>query len=135
MTELTLHSDGGSRFNPGPAALGFVIQDGTGQILQEEAKFLGVKTNNEAEYLGLIEGLKAARQYQPSKIDCFLDSALIVCQLNGTYRVKHPKMVELYKVVKDLESSFPSISYTHIPREQNRRADALLNEALDQNLN
>lgn len=127
---MKLFSDGGSRSNPGPSALGFVLFDDKDELLLERGEYLGKRTNNEAEYLGLLAGLHAALAYQPSSLECYLDSDLVVKQLNGYYKVKNERMRKLFEEVKKMEKEFNHVSYCHIPREKNRRADKILNEIL-----
>ncbi len=128
---LFLFSDGGSRGNPGPAGAGFVLYNEKREELLTGNNFLGIATNNVAEYTELILGLQKAQELGTKNIECFLDSELIVKQLNGEYRVKHPDMKPLFSQVKTLSSSFKSISFTHVRREKNKRADKLANEAMD----
>lgn len=127
-----LFSDGGSRGNPGPAGAGFVLYDEKNNELFVGKKFLGIATNNVAEYMALILGLKEAHKLGGKTLKCFLDSELIVKQLNGEYRVKHPDMKPLFAQVQSLLPSFDSISFVHVRREKNKRADQLANEAMDE---
>ena len=130
-TSLRLYTDGASRGNPGPAGAGIVIQDDNG-ILIEGKKYLGVTTNNTAEYEALIHGLSILKEralFQPLKI--FSDSQLMVRQLNGRYKIKQPHLRELAGKVHELLKSFPSHEIIHIPRGENRHADKLANEAID----
>jgi len=127
-----VEADGGSRGNPGPAAYGTVVRDGlTGVILAEVAEYLGVATNNVAEYRGAIRGLEQAFALDPdAKIEVRLDSKLIVEQMSGRWKIKHPDMRELALVARDI---FPPgrVTYVWVPRAQNVVADALVNEILD----
>lgn len=132
MEKLLLYTDGGSRNNPGPAATGFVLKDENGQVLKKGGRFLGLATNNEAEYQALIEGLKVAKEFSPQHLDCFLDSSLVVNQLNGKFKIKEARLRELIFEVKKLEPGFESIRYQYIPREKNKEADAIVNEILDE---
>jgi len=127
---LSLFTDGGSRNNPGQAAIGIVLVD-AGKVIEKIGKRIGIATNNEAEYTALIEGLTLAEKYKPEEVKCFLDSELVVKQLTGLYRTKEPKLQNLCIKVKKLEKLFNKISYKHIPREQNSVADSLVNQALD----
>ncbi|MDO8649428.1 MAG: ribonuclease HI family protein [Candidatus Peregrinibacteria bacterium] len=130
---LHLFTDGGSRGNPGQAAIGCVLEDPkSGTILKEHAERIGIETNNVAEYRALIEGLKIAEEYRPNRLICHLDSELIVKQLNGEYRVKMQTLQPLVEEIKELSMGFPDIVFKHIPREDNHRADALVNRALDE---
>src|SRR5262252_1117872 len=129
---LVVEADGGSRGNPGSAAYGTVVREGeTGEVLAEVAEHIGTASNNVAEYRGVIAGLTAAREIDPeADIDVRLDSKLIVEQLSGRWQVKHPDMRVLAK--RALAIWPPGrVSYTWVPREQNRAADTLVNEALD----
>ena len=129
---LNLYTDGGSRGNPGQAAIACVIEDpARGILLKEYAEVIGIETNNVAEYRALIEGLRIAKRYHPNKLVCHLDSELIVRQLNGTYRVKMEHLKQFVDEVQELAQSFSDITFVHIPREDNHRADALVNKALD----
>ena len=135
MRKLLLYTDGGSRNNPGPAAAGFLIEDEAGQSVKKGGTFLGLATNNEAEYRALIEGLKAAKEFRPDHLDCFLDSSLVVNQLNGVFKIKEARLRELVFEVKTLEKEFRSLRYQYIPREENKEADALVNQILDEKAN
>lgn len=130
---LHLFSDGGSRGNPGQAAIGYIIEDPIrGEVLKEHCERIGVETNNVAEYRALIEGLKAAQTFQPNRLICHLDSELVVRQLNGEYRVKMPALQPFFEEIQQLANELPDVVFTHIPREDNYRADALVNRALDE---
>ncbi|MGW3072245.1 bifunctional RNase H/acid phosphatase [Kitasatospora sp. NPDC001132] len=127
-----VEADGGSRGNPGPAGYGAVVRDGdTGQIVAEAAEFIGHATNNVAEYKGLIAGLKAARELDPdASVDVRMDSKLVVEQMSGRWKIKHPDMQPL---AAEARTVFPRarVTYTWIPRERNKDADRLANEAMD----
>jgi len=130
---LHLFTDGGSRGNPGQAAVACILEDPTqGKILKEHFECIGIATNNVAEYKALMEGLRIARRFHPNTLTCFLDSELLVKQLNGEYRVKMVTLQPLFEMIRTLTRSFPHISFQHIPREDNHRADALVNKALSQ---
>lgn len=129
---LKIYCDGGSRGNPGPAAYGFVIYSSAGNILEKCGNYLGVTTNNQAEYQGVISALKVAHSRYPSEpIELTLDSLLIVNQLKGLYRVKHPAIIPLFQEAKVLLSKFPSWKVSHTLRSGNALADSLVNQALD----
>jgi ribonuclease HI len=132
MEKLLLYTDGGARHNPGPAAAGFVLKTESGQILRRGGKFLGTATNNEAEYQALLEGLRAVKEFRPQHLDCFLDSSLVVNQLNGRFKIKEARLRELIFEIKKLESDFASVNYRYISRERNKEADAMVNEILDE---
>lgn len=130
---LHLFTDGGSRGNPGHAAIGCVLIDpAQGVTLKEHAERIGEETNNVAEYRALIEGLKIAMRYRPNRLICHMDSELIVKQLSGEYRVKMPTLQPLVEEIKELTLELPDVVFKHIPREDNWRADALVNKALDE---
>lgn len=126
-----VHTDGAARGNPGPAAIGIVVQDEAGHIVYEASRSLGTKTNNEAEYLALIAALEYLLESRITEADFFLDSELVVKQLKGEYRVKEPRMQSLFARVTMLLNAVPKHSFKHVPRSENARADALANEALD----
>lgn len=130
---LHLFTDGGSRGNPGQAAIGVVLEDpSSGSTLREHYERIGIETNNVAEYTALIEGLKIAKHYHPNRLVCHLDSELIVKQLNGEYKVKMATLKVFVDEIRELILEFPAIEFTHIPRADNHRADALVNKALDE---
>lgn len=132
LTTLRLRTDGASRGNPGPAAIGVVIEDDQGNRLRTFHRFIGIRTNNEAEYQALIDGLKAVAEWNPDRLEIYLDSKLVVEQVSGAYRVKKPELKPLYQQVKVLLGGFadtPEIK--HVERENNKGADKLANMALD----
>ncbi len=129
--KVTVHVDGGSRGNPGPAAAAFVLDDGAGHRLQARAFVLGETTNNVAEYTALLRALKAAGALGATDVAVFSDSELLVRQLTGLYKVKSDLIRPLYEQVNDLRSQFDCFSIRHVMREQNKEADRLVNEALD----
>jgi len=125
-----LYTDGASRGNPGLAGAGFVLLDGANNELLSGKKFLGEKTNNEAEYYALILALEKISEIGINKIDIFLDSELIVKQLKGEYKVKNKRLIKLYDRVKNLLRNF-EYTVSHVKREKNKVADKLANEAID----
>ncbi len=130
---LHLFCDGGSRGNPGHAAIAGILEDPvSGTVIKEYYERIGQETNNVAEYRALIKGLELAREYQPNRLICHLDSELVVKQVNGEYKVKMPTLQPLVEEVQELANGFPDVVFTHIPREDNHRADALVNRALDE---
>ncbi|MFC1722242.1 ribonuclease HI family protein [Patescibacteria group bacterium] len=128
-----LYTDGGSRGNPGPGAIGIVLINGAGEVIYEMAKYIGECTNNEAEYLGILFGLKAAQERDVSNLDVFMDSELVIKQLKGDYKVKNARLIKICNEVKSISANFNKISFTHVKRVNNKMADSLVNEALDQN--
>ena len=128
---LTVHVDGGSRGNPGPAAAAAVLSAPDGGILARDSVLIGVATNNVAEYRGLLLGLELARTQGASEVEVVNDSELIAKQVNGIYRVKHPDMRPLHAQAIAALRAFGDWKVRSVPREQNSVADALVNEALD----
>lgn len=128
--KATLHTDGGARGNPGPAGIGYVLKI-EGKSPLEHQEYIGEATNNQAEYRALLAGLIRAQTERVTKIKCFLDSELVVRQLNGQYRVKNPELQELVLQVKKIAGQFQEVSYTHVPRAENAQADQLVNTAID----
>jgi probable phosphoglycerate mutase len=128
---VVIEADGGSRGNPGPAAYGAVLRDAdTGEVLAEDGTTIGVATNNVAEYSGLIAGLRLAEEFAPgAAVEVRMDSKLVVEQMSGRWKIKHPDMRPLAMEATRLAP--PGTTYTWIPREQNAHADRLANEALD----
>ncbi len=130
---LVVEADGGSRGNPGPAGYGAVVKDAaTGEVLAERKEGLGVVTNNVAEYRGLIAGLTAAAELGASTVDVRMDSKLVVEQMSGRWKVKHPAMQPLSEQAKELAAGFGRVRYEWIPRAENSHADRLANEAMDE---
>ncbi len=129
---VKIYTDGGSRGNPGPAASGAVIKSETGETLAELMKYLGVTTNNQAEYGAIILGLKKAVEIGAKSVDLLMDSELAVKQLKGEYRVKNPEIAKRFLEVKNLLHRFSHVTITHIRRERNTQADALVNKCLDE---
>jgi ribonuclease HI len=127
----TLFADGGSRGNPGPAASGAVLFGEDGAVLREIGSFLGVTTNNVAEWTALIEGLSTAAELGVDELDVRMDSELVVKQLSGAYRVKHPGLIPLHAKAKALLRQFKRVEIKHVPRKENAAADALVNQVLD----
>lgn len=130
--EATLFADGGSRGNPGPAASGAVLLDPSGAVIDEVGRYLGVATNNVAEWTALLIGLEAAAQRGIRRLAVRLDSELVVKQLRGEYRVKHVDLQPLHRRALALVRAFESVDVRHVPRKQNVLADRLVNHVLDQ---
>jgi ribonuclease HI len=129
--KLVVHVDGGARGNPGPAAVGVVLSTPEGEVLDEAAAAIGQATNNVAEYRGLLLGLERARDLGATEVEVVNDSELIARQVNGDYRVKHADMKPLHRQALAALESFERWSIRSVPREQNARADELVNRALD----
>ncbi|TSC70101.1 MAG: ribonuclease H [Parcubacteria group bacterium Gr01-1014_70] len=133
-----MYTDGGSRGNPGPAAFGYVIKDADGNVLKRQGETIGTATNNEAEYQAIIAALKKAKQMlgkeklKRTHIEIRMDSQLAVEQLSGRYKIENEKLQPLFMEIWNLRVELGgNISFMHIPREKNKEADRLVNEALD----
>ena len=122
-----IYTDGGSRGNPGLAACAFVAKDDSGNLRVKRGKYLGVATNNVAEYEGVLLALGSIKE---KNLDFYLDSLLVVSQLQGKWKIKDENLKILNSKIKDLTKNF-NVSWNHVPREQNMEADALVNETLD----
>lgn len=131
VQRLILHVDGGARGNPGPAAIGVVIDDGDGNRIDELAQRIGVATNNVAEYRALLLGLERAAQLGARELEVINDSELVAKQVNRVYKVKHPAMRPLFEQASERLDGFDRWSIRSVPRAQNAEADALVNAALD----
>src|SRR5262249_23307896 len=127
---LHTFSDGGARGNPGPAAVGVVLCDPQGKVLQETARCIGDATNNVAEYSAMLLALELARKHKARRVLCHADSELIVYQLQGLYRIKDMNLRALAEKVKSLAAGFDSVTWEQVPREHRMisRADKLLNQ-------
>lgn len=129
---FSLFTDGGARGNPGPAAIGGVLLDPTGKKIEEYAVYLGTATNNQAEYQALKHGLVVAKKHHISHLTCYLDSELVVRQMNREYKVKDSSLAKLFVEIYSCTVSFQKLTFVHISREKNYLADALVNKALDE---
>ena len=135
--KLIVYTDGGSRGNPGPAALGVVITDEKGRTIKEYGEKLGVKTNNEAEYGAVIFALKKIKalfgkeKTKKMEINFKMDSEFVTKQLNGEYKIEEERMFPLFITVWNLKMDFAKVTFSHVRREKNRDADRLVNAALD----
>ena len=132
IEELIIYSDGASRGNPGEGGAGIVFEDGNGKEVTTIQRYLGLVTNNVAEYQALIIALEAAKDFHAKRLRIYLDSELIVKQINGEYKVKNSNLQPLYNLVKSALSKFDIFEISHIPREKNKRADSLANAAIDE---
>ena len=132
LTEkIKVFTDGASRGNPGPAALGVAFYDESNVLLAEFKQHLGVQTNNYAEYMAVIKALEISLDKGAKFLDIYCDSQLLVKQMSGEYKVKSPTIRELFIQAKKLTEQFPRVSFHHVKREFNKKADALANQALD----
>jgi len=124
-------TDGGSRGNPGPCGAGGLIKDSTGVVVAEVSEYLGIQTNNYAEYKALLLTLNRAVQLQIKNVIVYSDSKLVVEQMKGKWKVKNENIIPLHKEVSNIISYFDLIEFIHIPRRFNKEADALANKAMD----
>jgi ribonuclease HI len=129
--KVTIHTDGAARGNPGPAAIGVIIKDGTGKTIASISRRLGATTNNQAEYQAIIAGLEKAVSLGARQVVIKSDSELVVKQINGLYRIKNTELRPLYQEVVRLIGGLESFAISYIPRGQNAAADALANKTLD----
>lgn len=132
--ELTLYTDGGSRGNPGPAALGVVLKDTSGETVDEYGEYLGEMTNNQAEYRALLSGIRKALKLGAKRLKVYMDSELIVKQMTGAYRVKDKELAKIYLLIHNELIQLKKYEFHHVRREFNKEADAMVNEALDRHL-
>lgn len=131
---IEIYTDGGSRGNPGPAAIGVVVYK-DGERIDAKSEFIGKNTNNQAEYKALLKGLDIGKNYS-DKLKCYLDSELVVRQLNGEYRVKNEGLIKLWKKVKEGERRFELLEYVHVNRTNRgiQEADKLVNQCLNKSV-
>jgi len=127
-----IYSDGGSRGNPGPSATGFVIMNSQEEVIEEGGSYLGITTNNQAEYQAVHAALKRAVELGVKRIDFRLDSNLVVSQLNGVYKIKNRDLWPIYEKIKEINKQFEHITFMHVRREFNRLADGIVNKVLDE---
>ena len=135
--QLITYTDGGARGNPGPAGIGVVIYKEVNhkrELVEKFGKYIGKTTNNQAEYNALLTALKRARELGATEVHCMLDSELVVKQLNREYKVRDPDIALIFTKVWNETINFKKITFTHIPREQNKEADEMVNDAIDQAL-
>lgn len=123
-------TDGGSRGNPGPAALGFVIYDSSNKLIFEYSKYVGETTNNSAEYLALLFACYKLKSIKAKEVEFYLDSELVVKQIKGEYKIKDEQLKNLYDKIQNELKNF-KFTINHVPREKNKEADKLVNQALD----
>ncbi|HTT93982.1 MAG TPA: ribonuclease HI family protein [Solirubrobacterales bacterium] len=131
MGKLTVNVDGGARGNPGPAAIGVVVRNDDGAVVEQVGETIGEATNNVAEYRALLRGLELASAHGATEVELIGDSELVVRQIEGRYKVKHADMKELHAQAKEMLAGFGSWSIRHVKRAQNADADKLVNQALD----
>ncbi len=129
--KIKLYADGGSRGNPGPSASGYVLLDMNDQVFVEKGEYIGITTNNQAEYQALRFGLEEAKKLGVREVDVYLDSLLVVNQMKGIFKVKNRDLWPIHESIKELATQFKSVTYTHVPRELNKLADGMVNQTLD----
>ncbi len=132
--KITIYSDGGARGNPGPAAIGVVIYDQDKKIIDTISEYIGETTNNQAEYQAILKGIERSQELGAQELECYLDSELIVNQLQLKYKVKNQGLGPLFIKTWNLVQKFKKVEFFFIPREQNKAADKLVNEALDKQM-
>lgn len=135
VRNVKIYADGGSRGNPGPSASGFVIVDFQNNILVEKGIYLGVTTNNQAEYQSLKLALEEAHKLGVLQVEVFMDSLLVINQMLGKFKIKNRDLWSIYTSIKELIKLFNKVSFTHVPRELNKLADRMVNIALDKHIN
>lgn len=131
---VKLFADGGSRGNPGPSASGFVLLDKDDNVLVDEGIYLGITTNNQAEYTALKLGLEKALELGVREIEVYMDSLLVVNQMKGIFKVKNRDLWPIHEAIKEMAAKFKIIRFSHVPRELNKLADAAVNRAMDEQL-
>ena len=131
--KLQVYTDGGARGNPGPAGIGVVIKDND-KIVKECSEYIGETTNNQAEYQAIVKGLQEAKKLGVKELDCFLDSELVVNQLNRKFKIKDQKIGKWFIKIHNLLLGFKKVNFHHIYREENKAADRLVNEAIDRKI-
>jgi len=129
--KLIIYTDGGARGNPGPAGIGVVFMDAKNNIIQTYNKYLGEKTNNQAEYEAVVLALEKAKTLKAEELEFYLDSELVVNQLNQKYKIKNEDLGKLFIKIWNLRQNFKKVTFQHIRREKNKLADKLVNEAID----
>lgn len=139
--KVIVYTDGGARGNPGPAAVGVVIKDSSGRTLKSYGEMIGETTNNEAEYRAVILALQKLKLIFGGKkaiklsVDVYMDSELVARQLKGEYKIEEERLFPLFIKVWNLKMDFGKVLFNHVPREQNKEADRMVNEALDREQN
>jgi len=129
--KLNVYTDGGSRGNPGPSASGYVIMTTNEAILEEGGEYLGITTNNQAEYQAVKLALEMAKKFKPTELNFFIDSLLVVNQMNGSWKIKNKDLWPIHQAIKDLLAEYEKVTFTHVRREYNTLADEQVNIVLD----
>ena len=130
-THIFMYTDGGSRGNPGPSAAGYVMMNRNHQVVDQGGEYLGITTNNVAEYHGVRLGLERARDAGYTSIDFYIDSMLVVNQMNGVYKIKNRELWPVHEKIRSLMTHFGKVTFTHVPREDNQLADGMVNQILN----
>lgn len=131
ITEVKLFADGGSRGNPGPSASGFAVLTMTGEIIHKGGIYLGITTNNQAEYRAVKLGLEEAKKLGARVVHVYLDSLLVVNQMKGVFKVRNRDLWPVHQSIKEDIKGFKEVTFSHVPRELNKLADAMVNQTLD----
>ncbi len=132
LDQVKIFADGGSRGNPGPSASGFVVLDMEDNVLVDQGVYLGVTTNNQAEYTALKLALEACKKMNAKEVEVYMDSLLVVNQMKGIFKIKNRDLWPIHQAIVDLAKNFRHVSFSHVPREFNKLADAAVNRALDE---
>jgi len=131
LTEVKLYADGGSRGNPGPSSSGYVLMTMEDVVVFQGGQYLGITTNNQAEYNALKLGLEQAASRGSQYVHVYMDSLLVINQMKGIYKIKNPDLATIYHAIRALLHHFEKVTFTHVPRELNKLADGMVNEILD----
>jgi ribonuclease HI len=135
IKKIIIHTDGGSRGNPGPAAIGAVLKNEAGETVAEISQYIGETTNNQAEYRAVVAAIEKAKELKAEELNFFLDSELVVKQLNREYKVRDKDLAPLFMKIYNAMLGFKKVTFKHVRREFNSEADKLVNEALDKMIN
>jgi len=135
LDEVKVFADGGSRGNPGPSASGFVVLNMEDTVLVNQGVYLGVTTNNQAEYTALKLALEECKKLGAKKIQVYMDSLLVVNQMKGIFKIRNRDLWPIHQTIINLTKDFEHVSFAHVPREFNKLADAAVNRAMDEHLN
>lgn len=131
VKKLIIHTDGGARGNPGPAGIGAVLEDENHNLIDTVSKYIGETTNNQAEYRAVLAAIERADKLGAEELNFYLDSELVVKQLNQEYKVRNKDLQPLFVKIYNLSLKFKKVSFKHVRREQNKEADKLANQAMD----
>lgn len=129
--KVTVFTDGGARGNPGPSGIGGVIKNQAGETIAEVSEYIGETTNNQAEYQAMVQTLAKAKELGATEVECFLDSLLVVNQVNGDWKVKKKELQPHVIAIHNLRIQIGKVTFAHVRREKNSEADALVNKAID----